>query len=66
MTVKVDEYILQCMSNGTEVASIRSDGRLFWKGREVETDAEFRDMMTGLVLLMGVRYASPLQLDMEV
>ena len=31
-----------------EVVRIEGDGRIFWKGREVETDEEFRGMVVDL------------------
>lgn len=31
--------------NGVEVLRIEPDGRLFWKGREVESDDELRSAM---------------------
>jgi len=34
--------------DATEILRIAPDGRLFWKGREVETDAEFRSAMLDL------------------
>jgi hypothetical protein len=37
---------------GTEVVSIRSTGRLFWNGREVKTDADFRAAM--MIVMKGV------------
>ncbi len=33
---------------GTEVLRIEYDGRIFWRGREVETDTEFRAAMIDL------------------
>ena len=35
-------------SDGKEVIRIDHEGRIFWKGREVETDDEFRSAMLGL------------------
>lgn len=31
------------------IVSIQQDGRIFWKGREVETDEDFRSAMMSLV-----------------
>lgn len=35
--------IKSCDSHAEEVVRITADGKLFWRGREVETDEEFRD-----------------------
>lgn len=35
-------------SGGVPVVTIKSDGRVFWRGREVETDDDFRAAMMDL------------------
>lgn len=40
--------ILTCSNQGVEVVRIAPDGRIFWRGREVETDADFRLAMLEL------------------
>ena len=43
------EYALQISNAGAqEIISIRMDGRVFWRGREVETDDDFRAAMMEL------------------
>lgn len=37
-----------CQSDKTEVMRIEQDGRIFWKGREVDTDEDFRVAMLEL------------------
>ena len=41
-------YIRGGAPAATEIIRICSDGRLFWKGREVETDDDFRAAMLDL------------------
>ena len=42
-------YALQISNAGAqEIISIKMDGRVFWKGREVETDDDFRAAMMEL------------------
>lgn len=36
------------LSSGVEVIRIAADGRLFWRQREVDTDADFRAAMLDL------------------
>ena len=47
------EYIslIQFHHNGN-VIRIDHDGRIFWKGREVETDADFREAMKELAQVL--------------
>lgn len=35
-------------SEGVEVVCIKHDGRIFWRGREVETDQDFKSAMIDL------------------
>jgi len=47
--VPTNPYIMLVKSNkATEIIRIASDGRIFWREREVETDTEFRLAMLEL------------------
>lgn len=39
------KYLLAAYSQSTEVVLVRADGTVRWNGREVETDADFREAM---------------------
>jgi hypothetical protein len=41
-------HILNFRPNNDEIIRIAPDGRLFWRGREVETDDDFRAAMLDL------------------
>ena len=41
------------LPNNVEVIRIAADGRLYWRGREVVTDADFRAAMLDLAATMG-------------
>lgn len=42
-------YLLLVIDNDRkEVFRVDESGRIFWRGREVETDSEFRNSMMGL------------------
>lgn len=48
-TVPRPTYILLVTDhNKKEVFRVDESGRIFWRGREVETDSEFRNSMMGL------------------
>ena len=56
-----EKYDILTCSNGTEeIVRIASDGRVFWNGREVITDDEFRTAMLelGRVLRENQRWTS--------
>lgn len=42
---------LTLCQDGKEVVRITRDGRIFWNGREVETDEDFRNCMIATVAL---------------
>lgn len=49
-------YNLQIRTQGEIVILIQPDGRIFWKGREVETDEEYRKVVIEMLkLLSGVK-----------
>lgn len=48
MAVPVQPDTLTIREQGTEVIRIAPEGRVFWKGREVETDEDFRSAMMEL------------------
>lgn len=52
-SLDVRHELLRVHGNGnTEVLRIASDGRIFWRGREVETDDDFRAAMIDLAATM--------------
>lgn len=49
LSVAAEPHIIQVRQpDSTEVIRIQYDGRIFWKGREVETDDDFRAAMLEL------------------
>lgn len=52
--IAVPAHTLQCFDMNTkEVVRIQQDGRIFWNGREVETDDDFRAAMIDLATIMN-------------
>jgi len=51
---KVTDIINVC-SSGKEVVRIEPDGKIFWLGREVETDDDFRAAMLELAKALTAR-----------
>lgn len=41
--------LLVCDKDGQERICVKPDGRIFWHGREVETDAAYREVIVDLV-----------------
>ncbi|MFA6204513.1 MAG: hypothetical protein WC710_15145 [Gallionella sp.] len=61
LTAKIDPHVIQCFDKAqTEIMRIQSDGRIFWRGREVETDDQFRSAMLELkaALMPNANYTS--------
>lgn len=56
--VKKEDYPLLNIynKNGNKVVIINRDGRIFWEGREVKTDDDFRKAMFELMNRLGGIY----------
>ena len=51
-----NEYALQFHAASETIISIATNGRIFWRGREVETDDDFRAAMIELADVMTKSY----------
>jgi len=49
----LDERISQDLKWGEPIIMITPEGRIFWKGREVESDDDFRAAMLDLAKKLG-------------
>ena len=57
-TVCQDDMLIGGAAGAEAVISIAMDGKLFWHGREVETDADFRAAMLELAGKLRVSLAA--------
>lgn len=50
--VKVAPHMLEVVNGADEIVRIEADGRIFWRGREVETDDHFRAAMLDMCVVL--------------
>ena len=49
-------YLVSAYTGGEEVLRIEQNGRIFWKGREVEGDDDFRAAMRDLAYCLKANF----------